>query len=138
MFNNCCFICRNEFSAWQKKQRCCCDCRKLIVSLSQESLSNNNYIQSKGIAEHRYVAELHLGRPLAEFEIVHHIDDNPKHNARHNLAVMKNDTHGRLHHYLDHIKAFCHYHGNVEFFHENVRFLTEHWSNSAEEQITFL
>lgn len=47
---------------------------------------------------HRVVAERHLGRPLTDDEIVHHIDENKQNAEPENLAVFPNQSfHFRCH-----------------------------------------
>lgn len=50
-------------------------------------------INGKRILEHRYVMELHLGRPLRSDEIVHHADGNRLNNIIENLQVMSQSHH---------------------------------------------
>jgi hypothetical protein len=53
------------------------------------------------VLEHRVVLENHLGRILDDDEVVHHLDGDKKNNCIHNLEVMTNREHARLHQ-LDH------------------------------------
>jgi hypothetical protein len=47
---------------------------------------------------HRIVAEQHLGRPLTEDEVVHHIDGDKHNNDPSNLAVLPNQSyHNQVH-----------------------------------------
>ena len=50
------------------------------------------------VAEHRLVAEAHLGRYLTPKEIVHHKDGDTSRNEWDNLEVMTQSEHARLHH----------------------------------------
>lgn len=132
-----CFVCRNEFIAWRKRQKACRSCRDLIISLSQKTLTTNNYINIAGVLEHRFFAEKYLGRKLDPNEVVHHVDENPKNNSRENLSIMSRETHGRLHLFLNTIRAFCYTHGNIDFFYKTIRLLTEQWSFETQQEIIF-
>jgi hypothetical protein len=52
------------------------------------------------VYEHRYIAELQLGRKLAEDEEVHHLDGDPQNNRWENLLVLTKDMHAKLHIWL--------------------------------------
>ena len=52
---------------------------------------------NKGSREHILVIENLFGHPLPRGHVVHHIDENKSHNARHNLAPMTRRAHTRLH-----------------------------------------
>lgn len=47
--------------------------------------------------EHRLVMEKHLGRPLNDNEVVHHINRDPKDNRVDNLQVHEKEEHCKLH-----------------------------------------
>lgn len=49
--------------------------------------------------EHRIIMELHLGRILEPWEIVHHKDGNPANNAIGNLALTTHTKHTVGHHF---------------------------------------
>lgn len=48
------------------------------------------------ILEHRLIMSEHVGRPLCEGEVVHHINGNTHDNRIENLALMKHGEHSRL------------------------------------------
>ncbi len=48
-------------------------------------------------AEHRVIMENHLDRKLEKWEIVHHINENPKDNRIENLQLMTAQEHGKIH-----------------------------------------
>ncbi len=58
---------------------------------------STHYRKFHGRHEHRVVMEAHLGRPLAEGEIVHHRDGNRRNNAIENLQVMTQSDHMKGH-----------------------------------------
>ena len=58
----------------------------------KKRLSNNSTRD-----EHRLIMELHLGRRLSHFEVVHHIDGNGRNNDISNLQLMTRATHAQLH-----------------------------------------
>ena len=49
------------------------------------------------LGEHRYIMEKHLGRKLKPSEIVHHKDENKKHNVLSNFEVHTVASHSALH-----------------------------------------
>lgn len=54
-------------------------------------------INGKPVKEHRYIAELKIGRKLKRTEIVHHIDGNKTNNDPNNLEIMTAREHSSLH-----------------------------------------
>ena len=65
----------------------------------RRSPSRYLYVMDEGRLRlvHRVRMEKHLGRPLLDTEVVHHIDENPRNNAIENLQIMTRVAHG-LHH----------------------------------------
>lgn len=60
--------------------------------------SPDTYLKTGRVHTHRVVAEAVLGRPLAENEVVHHIDSDKQNNHPSNLAVFPNQSyHARCH-----------------------------------------
>ena len=53
--------------------------------------------KKRSIYQHREVMERHLGRPLREGEVVHHINLDSTNNSLDNLEVVSHSTHQRLH-----------------------------------------
>lgn len=65
-------------------------------------ITSNGYVEItrgvyKGNLLHRIVAEICLGRPLQDFEAVHHIDGDKTNNAPWNLLVMDKKEHVSMH-----------------------------------------
>jgi hypothetical protein len=59
----------------------------------------STYKKVMGRHEHKWVAELKLGRALQKGEVVHHIDGNKHNNSPENLAVMTQAEHCKLHNF---------------------------------------
>lgn len=53
--------------------------------------------RTNGKYVHREVVEQRMGRPLAAFEHVHHVDGNVLNNQIDNLLIVTNSEHRRLH-----------------------------------------
>jgi HNH endonuclease len=64
---------------------------------SVRPLVRAKYKKVAGRHEHKWVAEVKLGRPLQKGEIVHHIDGNSWNNDPSNLQVMTQSEHCKAH-----------------------------------------
>ena len=53
-------------------------------------------VEGKQIRAHRYFMEQHLGRKLASWEHVHHINGDSLDNRLENLAVLSNSDHQKI------------------------------------------
>jgi len=62
------------------------------LRMPEHPRANNGYV-----LEHIVVAELMLGRPLREDEVVHHRDHDKQNNLPENLEVMTDFEHRSLH-----------------------------------------
>ena len=73
--------------------------RKISVKRKAETiLAPDTYEKTLGRHTHRIVAEMKLGRPLREGEVVHHIDGDKHNNAPDNLMVFASQAdHARWH-----------------------------------------
>lgn len=60
-----------------------------------------NYVQSykngKSKRMHQIIMEEHIGRPLKENEVVHHIDGNKRNNDISNLLLTTRSEHAKIH-----------------------------------------
>lgn len=75
---------------------------KKILMYGHPSADGNGYI-----AEHRYIAEITVGRYLEFEEQVHHINTDKGDNAPSNLAIIKGrEDHARVHKYMERGFAF--------------------------------
>jgi hypothetical protein len=54
-------------------------------------------IKGKKIDEHRHMMQVHLGRKLTRYEVVHHEDEIKSHNEIGNFKVMSLSEHSRMH-----------------------------------------
>lgn len=65
-------------------------------------LPEHPFASSAGyVYEHRLVVEKSIGRYLTSDEKVHHIDQNKQNNDIHNLLVLSNQNHIKLHRFLE-------------------------------------
>ena len=68
---------------------------KLIFNPGHPNCGKAGYVM-----EHRLVMSNHLGRPLSQEEVVHHIDHDITNNSIENLQLFKNKSEHRKHHAL--------------------------------------
>lgn len=61
--------------------------------------------KNKGKRVHVVVMETHLGRPLIDGEVVHHIDSDKTNNHIDNLALLTRSGHARLHRFEDQLSG---------------------------------
>ena len=79
-----------------------CDGYRMIHMPEHPSSTADGYIR-----EHRYLAEVAMGRYLRMGEQVHHINVQKLDNRVENLAVVVKDDHSRLHKYMERVAAFA-------------------------------
>lgn len=98
-----CMACSNVYEASRKEQLFCSDCHNHKLHMKEGQTASNTYEATKvpGKHVHRRIAEEILGRTLKTDEVVHHVDENTRHNEPSNLLVMSRIYHGKLHAYLD-------------------------------------
>ena len=68
-------------------------------ALKEKNTPTRNYktisVNGVRVREHRWIMEQHLGRKLASWEHVHHLDGNHRNNNISNLEVLSNADHQR-------------------------------------------
>ena len=74
--------------------------RLVIRSLRGSSLRDGYVVRGNGDREHRTIAVEVLGRPLKEWEVVHHINGQRDDNRLENLCVMSRVDHELFHAWL--------------------------------------
>lgn len=107
MYPKTCMFCGKSYEAFSKNSLFCSrDCYKANRKKEEQNpyiYDNKNY--KKNLWQHRNIAEESLGRKLTTNEIVHHLDGDPKNNAKSNLVVLSRSAHGKLHVFLDRMRA---------------------------------
>ena len=90
----------------KKRHFCSMKCRNILYKYSgnpnwKDGKSILPYktirINGKQIRRHRYIMEKKIGRKLKHFEVVHHINHNPKDDRISNLKIMTRNSHMLLH-----------------------------------------
>jgi len=74
----------------------------MTYKIEDRRLHSKGYVEVKvkgqWVKEHRYVVEKFIGRPLNEFEVVHHLDSNRQNNDINNLMIFPNQkAHSSFH-----------------------------------------
>ncbi len=70
-------------------------------------------VKGRSIDEHRLVMEIHLGRRLKRYEVVHHIDGDKFNNNISNLQLMSHKEHSIIHNQKYPIEKKCEICGNL-------------------------
>lgn len=72
-----------------------------VLYVPEHPRAMKNEVWNGYVYEHILVAEEHLGRPLRDDEITHHLDGNRANNRKENIIVLERSQHAKLHIWLD-------------------------------------
>jgi len=107
-FTLCCG-CGKNLKKGRPNQTHCKKCTHRSTSVHFPDGVSNKYSLTKGSGkdafQHRVFVSGLLNRKLEAYEHIHHIDENPNNNSVHNLIVLINKDHAKLHAYLRKIRA---------------------------------
>ncbi len=103
-----CYLCQDITQKDKTFQNAvtCSQCREKVNKVGKR-LGEGNYrvVYRKDIKKldryHKIVAEIIIGRPLKETEVVHHLNLNKGDNRFENLVILEPTTHNKLHKFLE-------------------------------------
>jgi hypothetical protein len=111
MIKKTCQYCQKTFYVYPYRKSGAAFCSRACGSLSKTGKNHNAWkggrnkmkngyirirVDKKYMYEHRFVMEKHLGRPLQQKEVVHHIDGDRTNNRIENLCLMPKKKHDKI------------------------------------------